>query len=73
MPFEESISKFFVRLSGTAQDNSAKVGKAFGSLTPVDAGYSDEFAFITEAMTEGTFRKAAEETGNVINKIRIDA
>ncbi len=73
VPFEESISKFFVRLSGTAQDNSAKAGKAFGSLTPVDAGYSDEFAFITEAMTEGTFRKAAEETGNVINKIRIDA
>lgn len=73
VPFEESVSKFFVRLSGTEEENTPKAVKAFGDVMPVEAGYSDEYAFITKAMTESAFKKAAEEVGNVINKIRIDA
>lgn len=73
VPFEESVSKFFVRLKGTKADNEAKVSEAFGGVTPVDAGYSDEYAFITEAITEEKYASASEKLGNVINKIRIDA
>ena len=72
VPFEESISKFFVRLKGTKADNEAKVSEVFGNVTPVDAGYSDEYAFITEAITEAKYTGASEKLGNVINKIRID-
>ena len=71
VPFEESISKFFVRLKGTKADNEAKVSEVFGNVTPVDAGYSDEYAFITEAITEAKYTGASEKLGNVINKIRI--
>ena len=71
VPFEESVSKFFVRLSGTKAENEAKAAEAFGSVTPVEAGYSDEYAFITEEITEGAYAKAEEKLGNVINKIRI--
>ncbi len=71
VPFEESVSKFFVRLSGTKAENEAKARKAFGSITPVEAGYSDEYAFITEEITEGAYARAEKELGNVINKIRI--
>lgn len=71
VPFEESISKFFVRVSGTKAENESRVSEAFGSVTPVEAGYNDEFAFITEEITEDSYIKAEEKLGNVINKIRL--
>ncbi len=70
--FEESVSKFFVRVSGTKAENETKVSEAFGSVTPVDAGYSDEYAFVTEEVTEGAYIKAEEKLGNIINKIRFN-
>lgn len=70
VPFEESVSKFFVRVSGTKAENETKVSEAFGNVTPVDAGYSDEYAFVTEEVTEGAYIKAEEKLGNIINKIR---
>ena len=72
MPFEESVSKFFIRVSGTKAENETKVSEAFGSVTPVDAGYSDEYAFVTEDVTEGAYIKAEEKLGNTINKIRFN-
>lgn len=72
VPFEESVSKFFVRVSGTKAENEAKVSEAFGSVTPVDAGYSDEYAFVTEEITESAYIKAEEKLGNIINKIRFN-
>lgn len=70
VPFEENISKFFVRVSGTKEENEAKVKEAFGNVTPVEAGYSDEYAFITEEITEGVYESAEKSLGNIINKIR---
>ncbi len=72
VPFEESVSKFFVRVSGTKAENEAKVSEAFGSVTPVDAGYSDEYAFVTGEVTESAYIKAEEKLGNIINKIRFN-
>ena len=72
VPFEESVSRFFVRLSGDIADNEERAKKAFGQVTKVDAGYSDEYGFITAPVTEGEFCRAAEELGNVINRIRVD-
>lgn len=71
MPFADSSSMFFVRLSGSEADNVQKVSKAFGAVEAVDAGYTDEYAFITPEMTEGEFQKAADSMGNVINRIRV--
>ena len=68
----ESVSKFFVRVSGTKAENEAKVSEAFGSVTPVDAGYSDEYAFVTGEVTESAYIKAEEKLGNIINKIRFN-
>lgn len=71
VPFDENRSKFFVRLSGPASDNAAKVSNVFGKVEAVDAGYADEYAFITAEMTEGEYQKAADEIGNVLNRIRV--
>lgn len=73
LPISDVKSKFLVRVSGSKNDNEEKVNKAFGKVTPVDAGYDDEYGFITEEITEAAYEKAAEELGNVINKIRFDA
>lgn len=73
LPIADATSKFLVRVSGSKKDNEEKVNKAFGKVTPVDAGYDDEYGFITEDITEAAYVKAANEMGNVINKIRFDA
>ena len=62
---------FFVRLSGSQSDNEEKAKAAFGQIQQVDAGFDDEYAFVTEEITEGAYKKAAQELGNVINKIRV--
>lgn len=72
VPFEESVARFFIRVSGTKAENEAKVSETFGSITPVDAGYADEYAFVTEEITEGAYIKAEEKLGNIINKIRFN-
>lgn len=65
-------SKFFVRVSGSKAENEAKVAESFGKVTEVDAGYADEYAFVTEEISEGAYHRAADAMGNVINKIRFD-
>lgn len=72
MPLDEVKSKFFVRVHGSKAETEAQVTAAFGNVTAVDAGYDDEFAFVTEEITEGAYAKAANEV-SVINKIRFDA
>ena len=68
---DEAKNMFFVRVSGSKADNEAKVVEAFGKVEAVDAGFADEYAFITDEITEGKYEAGAESLGNVINKIRI--
>ncbi len=68
---DDAINMFFVRVSGSKADNEEKVKAAFGQVETVDAGFADEYAFITDEITEGAYKKAAEQLGNVINKIRV--
>lgn len=69
---EDVKNMFFVRLRGSKKDNEDKVQAAFGAVQPVDAGFGDEYAFVTEEIREGDYAQAAAQLGNVINKIRID-
>ncbi|MCD7824443.1 MAG: homoserine dehydrogenase [Clostridiaceae bacterium] len=67
LPLDQAASRFFVRIKGDQQ----AAEQAFGEITPVDAGYDDEFAFVTSEITEGKYQEAAESV-EVINKIRFD-
>ena len=69
---EDARNVFFVRVSGIKAQKSDKVKELFGNVKMVDAGYDDEFAFVTEEMSEGEYQKAAEQLEGVINKIRVD-
>ncbi len=73
MPMDDVKNKFFVRVSGSQAENEAKVAEAFGAVTVIDAGYTDEYGFVTDYITEGAYAKAAESLGNVISKIRFDS
>lgn len=72
VPKDEAVAKFFVRVSGSKEEMEQAVSDAFGKVTAVDAGFADEYAFVTEEITEGAYEKAANELGKVINKIRMD-
>ena len=64
----ETHKKFFVRVSAA---DKAKAEKEFANLEAVDAGFADEFAFVTEVMTEKEFAAKAEKI-DVISRIRIE-
>jgi len=68
-----SKSKFFVRIkkSDTAMD---KINKVFGEVKIVELdSLKDEFAFITEKITEAEFVKGLDYLDGVITRIRVDA
>lgn len=73
MPVDDVKNRFFVRVSGTPAENEVKVASVFGDVTAVDAGYADEYGFVTDYMTESAYAEAAKSLGNVLGKIRFDA
>lgn len=70
--FNDLKNRFFVRLSGSAAENAAKVKEAFGEVEAVDAGVSGEYAFVTGKISEGTFKEKAEGFSNLVSRIRAD-
>ena len=72
MPMDEVKSKFFVRVKGTKDEVQEQAAKLFGKITAVDAGFDDEFGFVTEEITEAVYEQAAKEM-EIINRIRFDA
>lgn len=68
---DDSKQRFFVRLSGTKADNEEAVNQAFGTVETVDAGIADEYAFITEEITERDFKEKAKQFDNMVSRIRV--
>lgn len=68
---DEASQKFFVRLSGSKEENESKVKAAFGSVKEVNAGFDDEYAFITEEIKEKTFQEEINKFDNLISRIRV--
>lgn len=71
--FEDAKHKFFVRLSGDKAENKEKVEEEFGAVTEVVAeGVDNEYAFVTEMMTERTFKQKASQFNNMVSRIRVE-
>jgi len=62
--------KFFVRV---AADKREAAMAAFGSLAEVNVGITEEFAFMTQVMTEREFNEKIGQAGGCLNRIRIMA
>lgn len=71
MPVDEVRSRFFVRISGVPSSRREEIEKVFGPVDIVTVpGLSDEFAFVTDMLTERSFREKAEKTEGILSRIR---
>ena len=61
MPMDEVKSKFFVRVKRYKDERYKRAAKLFGKITAVDAGFDDEFGFVTEEITEAVYEQAAKK------------
>ena len=70
---KENRCKFFVRVAGTEEEKLAKVEECFGKVAVVKLDdVNDEFAFVTEVMSEAEFEDAASKM-DIKQRIRVEA
>lgn len=67
--FGKSRKAFFVRVGGEFEKEARA---AFGEVSEVKVGYFDEFAFVTEVMSEDEFVGRKEKVGGAVNFIRLE-
>lgn len=73
LPREDSLRKFFVRVKGDPDAEKEKLDQIFGPVQIVRApGLEDEFGFVTEKMSEGSYEEKAERLGNILHMIRVE-
>lgn len=64
---------FFIRVKGQVSDKLQSIEKVFGKVICIEApGADDEFAFITETMSEGEYEEKIKDIPDVIKMIRIE-
>jgi len=73
LPLDNTSKKFFVRIKGDAEAMKAHLESSFGpiSIVKVD-GSNGEFGFVTEEMTEGSYKEKSAEFPGIIHMIRIE-
>lgn len=73
LPLDNTSKKFFVRIKGDSEAMKAHLESSFGpiSIVKVD-GLNGEFGFVTEEMTEGSYKEKSAEFPGIIHMIRIE-
>lgn len=69
MDVADTKRSFFVRVSA---DKKEAAIDTFAAIAEVNAGIADEFAFVTDVMTEKEFNEKINAIGGAINRIRIE-
>lgn len=68
-----SEKKFFVRVGGETSKDFANIEKEFGKVVMIKLeSLTDEFAFVTEKMSEADFESKISKISNVKTRIRIE-
>jgi len=68
-----SKKKFFIRVEGTVSDKLADVKAAFGDVEVILVdGLTDEFAVVTEEISEKAYEEGSKKIAGIINRIRIE-
>ena len=70
MDVADTKRRFFVRVSA---DKKEAAIAAFASIAEVNAGFAEEFAFVTDVMSEKEFNDKIASIGGAINRIRVEA
>ncbi len=66
--FEDSVHQFFVRVKADSENEVKEVFGAVDKITVEDL--TDEFAFVTEPMTEKAFAEKAAKVPGILSRIR---
>ena len=70
---EDTMKKFFVRVSGNVDDLLGKVTEVFGKVEVVTLENDEnEFGFVTEVMSEGCYEKCAANLPEICHMIRVE-
>ncbi len=70
---KDAECKFFVRMTGSADERLEEVVKAFGEVQSLNVdGITGEFGFVTEKMSESNYEKAAAQVEGIITRIRME-
>lgn len=71
MPVDDVENRFFVRVKGSLTGDIGEVEALFGKVEAVSLPDApEEFAFLTQKMSEASFREKAEILGTVVSRIR---
>ena len=72
VPFEETESRFFVRVSGNPAERLDGIKALFGEVETVAAdGAEDDFGFVTGLIEERVFAEKIAGLDGVLNRIRV--
>lgn len=68
----DTTKQFFVRMKGNAEECKAQLEETFGTIMVISLPeLQDEFAFVTEVISEGQYEKAAEKFPQICGMIRV--
>ena len=71
MDISQVTNRFFVRVAGSMAGELAGIEAVFGKVEPISIpSDTEEFAFITEEMTEAEYKEKAEMVTGIISMIR---
>ena len=71
MDISQVTNRFFVRVAGSMAGELAGIEAVFGKVEPISIpSVTEEFAFITEEMTEAEYKEKAEKVTGIISMIR---
>lgn len=69
----DSQKRFFIRIEGTVNDKLVEIKAAFGDVEVIQVDdLMDEFAVVTEQITEKAYEDGARKVSGIINRIRIE-
>lgn len=73
LPIEDTEKRFFVRISGSADERIGEIENVFGPVQKVTVDeLNDEFGIVTEVMTEGEYQKKSSQIDGILHMIRIE-
>lgn len=67
-PMDDMVNRFFVRIT---LEDKAKAEELFENPEFIEAGVEGEIGFLTEEMTEKSFRDAARQLDGLLSRIRV--
>lgn len=71
--FSTSKKRFFVRVSGNIDEKLAKINEVFRNVLVIKLEeLDDEFAFMTDVISEQKYEEAASQIDGIITRIRVE-